>query len=148
MPPLYFSGKPSTFHSRIAEQLGIASYLLLHTQRHRERELVEHFNMLLSGIYHEQARFFFDHIGTPIGYVIWAYPSPAVQLQLSRNSGFVLHESEWDEGGPPWIIDFVVQSEHIRAVLRELRDTTFARDQLVRFIHTKPARTRVVTWKL
>jgi hemolysin-activating ACP:hemolysin acyltransferase len=145
---MFFSGYPNLFNQRLAEQLGYAAYLLTHVRGHHGREVTRHFNMLVTAIYHEHARFYFDSKGNPIAYAVWAYPSPSVQLRLSSDASYVLHESEWSEGGPPWIMDLVVQKGALRGVLRDLRETIFTSDKLVRFIHTKPSRQRVVTWRL
>ena len=52
------------------------------------------------------AAFFFDREGNPVGYVVWAHLAPDSEKRLLTDPGFLLHPSEWNEGGKTWIIDF------------------------------------------
>lgn len=54
---------------------------------------------------HQQMSFFFDGTGKPVGYAIWAHLAPDAEQRLLRDSGFLLHPSEWNEGDRTWIID-------------------------------------------
>ncbi|WP_419178846.1 toxin-activating lysine-acyltransferase [Pseudomonas brassicacearum] len=55
---------------------------------------------------HKQILFFFDRNDSPIGYVTWAHLAPDSETRLLRDPNFLLHASEWNEGGKTWIIDF------------------------------------------
>ncbi|MFL1514928.1 toxin-activating lysine-acyltransferase [Pseudomonas prosekii] len=55
---------------------------------------------------HKQIIFFFDSASTPIGYVTWAHLAPDTEQRLLEDPNFLLHPSEWNEGGRTWIIDF------------------------------------------
>ena len=61
---------------------------------------------IVPAIDHKQILFFFDNTDTPIGYVTWAHLAPDSELRLLQDPSFLLHTSEWNEGGKTWIVDF------------------------------------------
>lgn len=61
---------------------------------------------VVPAIDHDQIVFFFDKSSTPLGYVSWAYLASDSEERLLNDPEFLLHFSEWNEGGDVWIIDF------------------------------------------
>lgn len=141
-----FIGKPSEHQKRVAEKLGHASFLLATHPGGEERGMVRFSNILLAAIYHEQIRFFFDQAGLPFAFVIWAFPSPPVQQMLVEQPEYVLHESEWDEGGALWIMECVVRPGYFRSVIAGMKNEVLGREKIIRFVHRKTNMRRVVTW--
>lgn len=70
----------------------------------------------------EQILFLFDRTSTPIGFVIWAHLAPDSEHRLLHDPNFLLHPSEWNEGGRTWIIDFCFPCGAIRESLSMLRE--------------------------
>ncbi|WP_157236227.1 toxin-activating lysine-acyltransferase [Chitiniphilus shinanonensis] len=132
----------------MSEKLGYASYLSGIVPSGEKKGLSLQVNIWTAAIYHEQIHFFFDEKGSPVAYVMWAFPSPDVQLMLAANPSYVLHESEWDEAGPPWIVDLVVMPGYLRSVLRNISSKILKDADIVRFVHSKPNRRRVITWRV
>ncbi|XZG71863.1 toxin-activating lysine-acyltransferase [Chitinibacteraceae bacterium HSL-7] len=145
MTSVLFCGVPNQHQTRVAQSLGHAIYLLT-TCRGENRSVVPMANMLLAAIYHEQYRVFFDRNGSPIAFVTWAFPSIRVQNALAQFPDYVLHESEWDEGGAVWVLDLVVKPGFLRFIVNELRNGIFGECSVVRFAHQKRNTRRIVTW--
>jgi len=81
---------------------------------------------IIPAIDHKQILFFFDNTDTPIGYVTWAHLAPDSELRLLQDPSFLIHASEWNEGGKTWIIDFCFPSggtvdaiKHLKKHLRK-----------------------------
>lgn len=81
---------------------------------------------LAPAIEHEQIIFLYDRTATPIGFVIWAHLAPDSEQRFLNEPDFLLHPSEWNEGGRTWIIDFCFPSGAIKESLTMLR--TLLRD--------------------
>lgn len=65
-----------------------------------------------------QIKFFFDWDGTPIGYITWAYLAEDVESRLQGDENFLLHFSEWNEGGNLWVIDFCMPTGNVKEAAR------------------------------
>ena len=124
----------------MAASLGHVVYLLGMLPARWNRPVGQVAQLVAAATHHQFIRVLFGPTGQPVACVIWAFPSPEVQRRLAENPNYVLHESEWDEGGSLWILDMIAPFGNLRQVLRELRQTTFARQSLVQFAHDKPAR--------
>ncbi|MBA5235638.1 toxin-activating lysine-acyltransferase [Pectobacterium aroidearum] len=57
-------------------------------------------------ISHNQFKVFFNNTNHPIGYMTWAFLREDTLSRLSQDPLFLLHDSEWDEGGTLCIMDF------------------------------------------
>ncbi|OUM37764.1 hypothetical protein B8W72_03515 [Pseudomonas putida] len=76
---------------------------------------------LAPAIEHEHIIFLYNRTSTPIGFVIWAHLAPDSEQRFLNDPGFLLHPSEWNEGGRTWIIDFCFPSGAIKESLTMLR---------------------------
>jgi len=82
---------------------------------------------IVPAIDHKQILFFFDNFDMPVGYVTWAHLAPDSELRLLQDPDFLLHTSEWNEGGRTWIVDFcfplggtATAIKHLKKHFREL----------------------------
>jgi cytolysin-activating lysine-acyltransferase len=57
-------------------------------------------------IEHDQILLFFDKTDNPFGYITWAHLAPDTEERLLNDPNFLIHPTEWSEGGKTWIIDF------------------------------------------
>lgn len=140
----------SNYNKRNAELFGFALQICSINPRRQEWSIGRLSALIIPAVYHEKIRFFFNHDGIPIGYIVWAFPSPEIQNLLFHEPNYVLHESEWDEDGSLLILDFVAQPEHIFSILGELRRSTFAAFKSVSFaqLNSKTNTRRMVTWTI
>lgn len=140
----------SNANKRNAELFGFALQLCS-THPHRQELSVGRLSaLIISAVYHEKIRFFFNREGTPIGYIVWAFPSPEIQNLLFHEPNYVLHESEWDEDGSLLVLDFVAHQDHLFSIFGELRRSTFSTYKTVSFVHSniKTNVRRLVTWTI
>lgn len=56
-----------------------------------------------------QFKILFDHLEKPLGYITWAYLKDDTLARLINDPHFLLHSSEWNEGGRLCILDFCCQ---------------------------------------
>lgn len=140
----------SNYNKRNAELFGFALQICSINPRRQEWSIGRLSALIIPAVYHEKIRFFFNHDGIPVGYIVWAFPSPEIQNLLFHEPNYVLHESEWDEDGSLLILDFVAQPEHIFSILGELRRSTFAAFKSVSFaqLDSKTNTRRMVTWTI
>lgn len=140
----------SAMSKRNAEQIGFAMQLYATHPKRQEWNISRLGALVIAAVYHEKIRFFFNQDGAPIGLVIWAFPSQEIQDFLLQEPNYVLHESEWDENGTLWILDFLAPPDHMICIMNELRHTTFAAQKIVKFVRTdaRTNRRRVVSWVL
>jgi len=86
----------------------------------------------------DQARFFYDAAGKPVGYVTWAWLAPDVASRLVGEGAFNLHLSEWNEGPELWIMDLVAPFGHAADILRACADLPeFAAAPHIRYVRRK-----------
>ncbi len=140
----------SNANKRNAELFGFALQLCsLHPNR-QEWSVGRLSALIISAVYHEKIRFFFNREGNPIGYIIWAFPSPEIQNLIFHEPNYVLHESEWDEDGTLLVLDFVINPQYLFNICSELRRTTFFTNETVTFarLDKKTGGRRLSTWKI
>lgn len=89
-----------------AKFLGFASMVMFMCRQYSTFRMLTLGFWLSPTIDHRQIVFFFDRTGLPRGYVTWAYLAPDSEERLLTDPEFLLHPSEWNEGGRTWIIDF------------------------------------------
>lgn len=87
-----------------------------------------------------RAEIFRDHMGTPVGYVIWADVCAETAARFVRAGTPPFYFYEWDEGAICLVLDVVVQRHasalalgQLRTLLRRRRAVLFARRQMVKF---------------
>lgn len=89
-----------------ASLIGFACLIIFMCKRYSLLHIVILRYWIVPAIEHKQILFFFDREGNPVGYVVWAHLAPDSEKRLLTDPGFLLHPSEWNEGGKTWIIDF------------------------------------------
>ncbi|WP_277588995.1 toxin-activating lysine-acyltransferase [Pseudomonas chlororaphis] len=105
-----------------AKLIGFAFWIAMESQAYRAFRLIDFKFWVIPAIDHKQILFFFDDFDNPIGYVIWANIAPDSEQRLLKDSSFLLHESEWDEGNRTWIIDCCFPYGSINYAVAEIRN--------------------------
>ncbi|MBX9798745.1 MAG: toxin-activating lysine-acyltransferase [Burkholderiaceae bacterium] len=136
---LVYDGSAEPYKSR-SEQYGFACYLMSVAPSHASRPIGSIATILYPAVQLNQIKFYFDDLGTPVGYIVWAYLADDVQQRYFQTGSFDLHLSEWNEGNSLWILDFVAPKGHLRYILRDLRDRLFREDHSVRYARVKRGR--------
>lgn len=104
-----------------AAALGYANLIMFMCSRsHTFQMRTLHF-WLVPAIDHQQIVFFFDSTARPMGYVTWAYLAPDAEQRMLTDPNFLLHPSEWNEGGRTWIIDFCFPSGGAKDAISTLK---------------------------
>ena len=96
-----------------------------------------------------QARVFFDEKGRAVGYITWAFLSKEVADRWVNDPRFILHLSEWNEGGDLWIMDFFAVPGFAKIVFNEVRKEMFS-DEKFAFSVRKSSpigSRRVIRWR-
>lgn len=88
-----------------ARLMGLACGIAMECKEYLSFRLIDIKAWLMPAIKHKQIMCFFDGYNNPIGYVTWANLTPDSEQRLLKDPNFLLHESEWDEGGATWIVD-------------------------------------------
>jgi cytolysin-activating lysine-acyltransferase len=91
---------------RKAKLLGFAGLVMFMCRRYSSFSMIALKFWIGPAIDHKQILFFFDKTSTPIGYVTWAHLASDSEERLLKDPDFLIHPSEWNEGGKTWIIDF------------------------------------------
>ncbi|MFK0312181.1 toxin-activating lysine-acyltransferase [Pseudomonas sp. NPDC090233] len=105
-----------------AAALGYAVMVMSKCRRSSSFQIRTLHYWLAPAIEHEQIIFLYDRTATPIGFVIWAHLASDSEQRFLNDSDFLLHPSEWNEGGRTWIIDFCFPSGAIKESLKMLRE--------------------------
>lgn len=144
------SAVPNKINKKNSEIIGFAMQLYSIYPLRREWDISRLGNQVVSAVYHEKIRIFFSQDGIPVGLIIWAFPSSSIQDTLLNEPNYILHESEWDENGSLYIIDFIAFPSYLFSILHELRKTTFAPYSEVKFIRVKKStnKRQLVSWKI
>lgn len=100
-----FSVCRKSSHEDQAKSFGFALWIAMQSPTYCLYRLIDLRVWLMPAIQHKQIMLFFDSFDNPIGYVTWANLAADVEARLLKDPHFILHESEWDEGGKTWIID-------------------------------------------
>ncbi|MND45642.1 RTX toxin acyltransferase family protein [compost metagenome] len=104
-----------------ASALGYAVMIMSRCHRSSSFQIRTLQYWLAPAIEHEQILFLYDRTSIPIGFVIWAHLAPDSEHRLLYDPAFLLHPSEWNEGGRTWIIDFCFPCGAIRESLAMLK---------------------------
>lgn len=102
---VYVAPRCCKFESK-AKKVGYACLIAFMCNRYSLYQIMTLKFWIVPAIDHDQIVFFFDKTSAPLGYVSWAYLAPDSEARLLHDSDFLLHASEWNEGGNAWIIDF------------------------------------------
>ncbi|MBT2296418.1 toxin-activating lysine-acyltransferase [Pseudomonas fluorescens] len=111
----------STYSSNRAKLIGFACMIICTSSNYSLFEIMTLRFWIAPAIDHKQILFFFDRNDSPIGYVTWAHLAPDSETRLLRDPNFLLHASEWNEGGRTWIIDFCFPLGRTAEAIRPLK---------------------------
>ena len=89
-----------------AKLVGFACLIIFMSRQYSIFEIMTLRLWIVPAIDHKQILFFFDNTDTPVGYVTWAHLALDSERRLLQDPNFLLHTSEWNEGGKTWIVDF------------------------------------------
>ncbi|USQ51695.1 toxin-activating lysine-acyltransferase [Serratia marcescens] len=84
-----------------------------------------------------QFKILFDHLDNPLGYITWAYLRDETLGRFINDPQFLLHTSEWDEGGTLCILDFAASQAARIYVWNTLKQ--FTQSQNVARLYGVPA---------
>lgn len=101
--------------------LGYANMVIFNCKQYSTFRILTLDFWISPAINHKQILFLFDITAKPIGYVIWAHLAPDTEQRLMKDLNFLLHPSEWNEGGRTWIIDFCFPCGGVSEVVRKLK---------------------------
>lgn len=118
----------------VSSQLGTAISLILRCAAYRLLRVASVGAWLQAPILLKQITFFYDTLGSPVGYVTWAYLTPDVERRFLDDPGFLLHFSEWNEGDRLWMIDFVAPDGMVREIVDYIRRHLFFEFSEVRYV--------------
>ncbi|WLA12161.1 toxin-activating lysine-acyltransferase [Xanthomonas translucens] len=135
--------------AEFSRQVGTATSLMLQTKEYPHFSLACIKVWLYPPILMRQIRFFYDYRGQPVGYVTWAFLADDVVERLKFDPRFMLHDSEWNEGGNAWVMDFVAMPGYARDLVAELTETEFLEYELVSSARRRPDGRlgRVTSWR-
>lgn len=103
-----------------AASLGHVNSIMFMCKRSSEFKIRTLLFWIKPAIDHKQILFFFDSTATPIGYITWAHLATDTEQRLLYDPSFLLHPSEWNEGGQTWIIDFCFPCGGAREAIHQL----------------------------
>jgi len=123
-----------------AETIGFVCAMARSAGNNRKRRLDDFLKTIDAAIDLNQIKLYFNNHGQCMGYVTWAYLSPAVEQRLVRVRNLSVSISERVEGTSLWILDFVVPRGALQYVLADLRDVVFADEAAVTYARIKSGR--------
>jgi hemolysin-activating ACP:hemolysin acyltransferase len=103
------------------EQLGFAVNCMLMNHNYSLYHIKTLQLWTQEAINHRQFKILFDHLENPIGYITWAYIRKDTLDRLIHDPTFMLHTSEWNEGGTLCILDFCCKPGSARLCLDYLK---------------------------
>lgn len=133
-------GNPGVAERDRAQLFGFACDLARSSKAHNRVPAGVFLEMLRSAIEVEQIKVYFSNYGECMGYLTWAFLSPAVETRFLRGNDFSLDISEWNEGGSLWIMDLLVPRGSLRYILRDMRDNLFPEYETVTYFRLKRSR--------
>jgi cytolysin-activating lysine-acyltransferase len=137
---------PCVGPSHFREQLGIVTYLSLATQDHQLKPLSHLHRYAIPSLKHRQIGFFFDEYNNPLAYIVWADLAEDVERAMLNDPDFMLHESEWNEGGRRWVMEFVAPFGRVREILRFAKRHLFLDHEYVVSFRRKTENPRISVW--
>ena len=89
--------------------LGCAYDVISQCPRYREASFGEVSNLISCAIMNQQIKCYFNTMGRPVGLLMWAWVTEGVLARLRSQATFPpqLHQSEWQEGDIPFVVDLV-----------------------------------------
>jgi hemolysin-activating ACP:hemolysin acyltransferase len=111
---LEIGAAPSNEQRARFESIGYAAYLVSMHRTQRLRQFTYIQSVVEPALMHEFIKFYFNSEGTIVGFAIWAFLAPDVELRVMATGQLSLHLSEWNEGQSAWIIDIVAIAGHAK----------------------------------
>ncbi|WP_161057825.1 toxin-activating lysine-acyltransferase [Duganella levis] len=97
-------------------------------------------DVVLPAIAHRNVKVYFNDMGVPVGYVIWAYLSDDVEKKFKEENNYKMHISEWNEGKSLWIIDLLAPFGHFKNICRDIKKNVFRESKEINFFAAAPGR--------
>lgn len=86
---------------------------------------------------HNQVRVFFNSLGEPIGYVVWAWLAPDVEQRWMAQGQLSLHISEWTEGDALWLLDGMIAPGYAPDAVRSALGQLFPHAPFARVVRRR-----------
>ncbi|MFS0828800.1 toxin-activating lysine-acyltransferase [Pseudomonas phoenicis] len=104
-----------------ATMLGHAALVMAGCRRSSSFQIRTLCYWLAPAIEHSQFIMLFDSSSSPRGFLTWAHLAPDTEERFVQDPNFLLHPSEWNEGGRAWVIDFCFPGGAVKEALVMLR---------------------------
>lgn len=104
-----------------AAMLGHAAMVMAGCRRSSSFQIRTLYYWIAPAIEHAQIIVLFDRSSSPRGFLIWAHLAPDTEQRFVQDPHFLLHPSEWNEGGRAWVIDFCFPGGAVKEALASLR---------------------------
>jgi hemolysin-activating ACP:hemolysin acyltransferase len=106
---------------------GVIAHLMANNTRYRGFPLASLSAWIDPAIVTNQLAIFYgSYSGNPVGYITWAFLAPDVEHRWLNDPGVLLHESEWNEGGNLWIMDFLAIPGYCEDIIEFIENNMFA----------------------
>lgn len=89
------------------------------TDTHKMRPVGLLSDLYFSAFRHGFYRVFYNAMGMPVGYIIWAKITQQTESRILSSLNFRLHISEWNEGDRLWIVDFIANPLYLAMIIEE-----------------------------
>jgi cytolysin-activating lysine-acyltransferase len=135
--------------TREAEVLGMAVWLWMHSERHRDAPLHTLPTLLLPLIKQQQYAIAVKN-AKPVFFLGWARMDEDAERRYLTNASVMMKEQDWTRGNRLWITDFIAPFGEVRALQKLTREVILPeqcfraldhqgeqRGQRVRFFHGK-----------
>lgn len=99
--------------------IGYAAALCSVTRSHQEGFTQRLVAVLQPAITVRQFIVYFNDDDAPVGFVAWALLTDSVLSTCQRDSSYLLHWSEWNEGSLRCIVDSVAPYGHVQLIIRD-----------------------------
>ena len=111
----------------IMRKRGVVAHLMANNARYRAYPLVSLSAWIDPAIVTNQLAIFHEsYSGNPVGYMTWAFLAPDVEHRWLSDPNVLLHESEWNEGGNLWIMDFLAMPGYCEDIIEFIEKNMFA----------------------
>jgi cytolysin-activating lysine-acyltransferase len=112
--------------NRIMEKRGVVAHLMATSKRYRSFPFVSLTLWIDPALVTNQLAIFYRwNDGEPVGYISWALLAPDVEHKWINDPEFVLHTSEWNEGGTLWIMDFLALPGYCEDIIEYVGENMF-----------------------
>lgn len=124
--------------------LGAVSWLMMQQSATRHTLLSELEWRVMPALVLDQAKLFMRE-NAPIAYVSWARLSKAV-AERYQQAPHHLSASDWKSGDQIWIVDFCTPFGGMQEVMKDLRESVFAGQEIHQFTLGGDGQVKAMTW--